>query len=53
MTGTDANTQDPRLAVTTHPWPGVVGVCVRCLVVVSFMTKVLTQYRQAAPVEAK
>jgi hypothetical protein len=105
MTGLDANTQDTRPAVTTHPFLGVAGVllgaliatctarlmsvgldirgtfhlgvdegswinaafnasmmflllatgCVVCPVVVSFMSKVPTQYRQvtAAPVEAK
>jgi DHA2 family multidrug resistance protein len=89
MTRADANTQDTRPAVTTHPLLGVVGgliamgraaellglqvhqqaytlaisdsflllatCCVACLVVVSFMSKVPTQYRQgtAASVEAK
>jgi MFS transporter, DHA2 family, multidrug resistance protein len=85
MTGTDANTQDTRPAVTTYLLLGVASVllgalilgmqvrqqaytlatsdgslllatcCVACLVVVSFMSKVPTQYRQiaAAPVEAK
>ena len=106
MTGPDANTQDTRPALTTHPLLGVTGVlpgaliatctgrlmsvglaaagraaevlglqvrqqaftraisdsfllvatcCVACLVVVSFMSQVPTQYRQvtAAPVEAK
>jgi hypothetical protein len=66
MTGADANTQDTRPAVTTHPLLGVAlaisdsflllaTCCVACLVVVSFMSKVPTQYRQGtdASVEAK
>jgi hypothetical protein len=62
MTGPNANTQDPLPAVTTHPLLGVTGsflflatCCAACLVAVSFMSKVPTQYRQvtAAPVEAK
>ena len=110
MTGPDANTQDTRSAVTTHPLLGIAGVrfgaliaastgslmsvglagsrgalhlavevlglqdrqqahtlaisdtfrllatcCVVCLVVVSFMFKVPTQYRRvtAAPMGAK
>jgi hypothetical protein len=53
MTGPDANTHDTHPAVTTHPLLGVAVVA--CLVVVSFMSKVPTQYRQvtAAPMEAK
>jgi DHA2 family multidrug resistance protein len=67
MTGPDANTQDTRLAVTTQVRQQACTLassdsflllatwCVVCLVVVSFMSKVPTQYRQvtAALVEAK
>jgi hypothetical protein len=49
MTVPDANTQDTRPVVTTHPLLGVAGV------VVSIMSKVPAQYRQvtAAPVKTK
>jgi len=62
MTRPDANTQNLLPAVTTHPFLGVGGsslllatCCAACLLVVSFRSKVPTQYRQvtAALVEAK
>ena len=62
MTRPDANTQDPLPAVKTHVLLGVAGsflllatCCAACLVVVSSISKVPTQYRQvtAAPAEAK
>jgi hypothetical protein len=62
MTRPDANTEDRLPAVKTHPLLGFAGsflllatCCATCLVVVSFISKVPTQYLQvtAAPVEAK
>jgi hypothetical protein len=65
MIGPDANTQDTRSAVTTHPLLGVacvllgalIATCtgrwMLCLVVVSFMSKVPTQYRQIIAVSAE
>jgi DHA2 family multidrug resistance protein len=66
MTGPVANTQDTRLAVTTQVRQQAYALassdsflllatcCVLCLVVVSFISKVPTQYRQVtAPAEAK